>query len=112
MQGKARIFSAPASNQNLPDCLQREPIRVLQPASTTPGWRWFLPFSDDQRKRVRKGLQSISFWATVSLEGGLAQALRRAPASDKPATLSATTNDPAEIDFYSGLGAGLCETLG
>src|SRR5260370_11011785 len=36
MQRRARMFSAPDSDQNLPDCLQRPPITALQPASTTP----------------------------------------------------------------------------
>ena len=36
MQRKAKIFSAPGLDQNMPDCLQRAPMTVLQPASTTP----------------------------------------------------------------------------
>lgn len=36
MQRKARMFSAPVTPQYMPDCLQREPIAVLQPASATP----------------------------------------------------------------------------
>src|SRR5439155_25308653 len=36
MQRNAKIFSAPNSDQNMPDCLHREPMMVLQPASTTP----------------------------------------------------------------------------
>ena len=33
---RAMIFSAPNSDQNMPDCLQRPPITVLKPAFTTP----------------------------------------------------------------------------
>src|SRR5438046_713665 len=36
MERKARMFSAPGRPQNMPDCLHREPITVLQPASITP----------------------------------------------------------------------------
>jgi len=36
IQRRARTFSAPDSDQNMPDCLQRAPITVLHPASTTP----------------------------------------------------------------------------
>lgn len=49
MQRKARIFSAPGSPQNMPDCLQRAPMTVLHPASTTPEpmkkpWRRKVPY--------------------------------------------------------------------
>src|SRR6266849_3067591 len=49
MQRSARTFSAPDSPQNMPDCLQREPITVLQPASMTPEpikrpWRRKAPY--------------------------------------------------------------------
>jgi putative transposase len=33
---KARMALAPRTVQNMPDCLQREPMTVLQPASITP----------------------------------------------------------------------------
>ena len=33
---KARMALAPRTVQNMPDCLQREPMTVLQPASMTP----------------------------------------------------------------------------
>jgi hypothetical protein len=36
MQRKARTFSAPGSLQNMPDCLQRFPMMVRQPASMAP----------------------------------------------------------------------------
>src|SRR6266404_4743302 len=36
MQRRASTLPAPDSDQNMPDCLQRAPMTVLQPASTTP----------------------------------------------------------------------------
>jgi len=36
MHRSARMFSAPDSDRNMPDCLQRAPMTVLQPSSTTP----------------------------------------------------------------------------
>ena len=35
-QRMSRTFCAPATPQNMPDCLSRRPMTVLQPASTTP----------------------------------------------------------------------------
>src|SRR5690349_10117438 len=35
-QRSARTFSAPGLPQNMPDCLHRDPMTVLHPASTTP----------------------------------------------------------------------------
>src|SRR5271170_7192197 len=43
MQRSARMFCAPGSPQNMPDCLQRAPMTVLHPASTTePSTNWRL----------------------------------------------------------------------
>ena len=35
MQRRDKMFSAPAADQNMPECLQRPPITVLHPASTS-----------------------------------------------------------------------------
>src|SRR5690348_11881580 len=36
IQRKAKTCSAPGLPQNMPDCLHRDPMTVLHPASTTP----------------------------------------------------------------------------